>query len=116
MPLLTSVVVKYGIAYDASHDTGHGPAGGVRRTAMLFTNGVEAFHLRLGGRPDLPDFDHESSGQGEVTNTLAGVERASAGRVGAVTISPPTPRRSSHLGRGDLSDALVYDAVRVRLI
>lgn len=50
--------------------------GQERRQAVLFTTGVEAFHLRLDDRYYLHEFDHEPDGQRLVLRALVGVAAA----------------------------------------
>lgn len=53
------------------------PAGrGPGRSAVLFTNGVEAFHLRLDDRYDVREFEYEPSEQEAALRTLVGVAGA----------------------------------------
>jgi len=47
-----------------------------KHSALLYTTGVEAFHLRLDGQYDVHDFDHEAAGQAEALRTLVGIAAA----------------------------------------
>lgn len=49
---------------------------GSGRSALLFTNGAEAFHLRLDDRFYLREFEYEPSEQEPVLRTLVGVAGA----------------------------------------
>jgi hypothetical protein len=46
------------------------------RTALLFTNGAEGFHLRLDDRYYVREFEYEPDGQRETLRALVGVAAA----------------------------------------